>query len=711
MYIKIILAVIFIVTGFLQANGGELDRSQRPAPAPAPSIELGEYHSFELENGLRVFVVENHQLPRVTFNLVIDRDPIMEGDKKGFTSVTGSLIESRTQNRSREELNEEIDFLGARVSASSTGLFASSLSHNKESLLEIISDMILNPDFTQEEMDRIINRRKSSLAAERDAGTEIASKIRRALFFEGHPYAEITSEETISNVTLEDCQNYFDTYFRPNIAYMAVVGDVDADEIRELLEEHLGSWETAEVPTHEYNIPNRPEQRQVAINDRAHATQTVLNIGHPVELMPGSEDEIPARVANTLLGGGFFRLNENLRETHAYTYGSYSQLNSDREIGHFMTSADVGTDVTDSSVYQILYEMDRLRTESVPEEELSRVLNYITGNFAISLEDPQTIARFALNIARYDLPEDYYQNYLKKVESVTSEDIREVALKYIHPDQSYIVAVGAAEKYAEKLRAFSDVEPRYFDREGNEIAPPREIDIPEGLTAQDMINNYIEARGGRANLELIQTLSTTTSTVVQGMEISVEEHILRPDKYMHQMKMGENVLSKTVINGDKGYAMEGGGTTRALTDDDLKESRAEGQVVEELGYDEFGVEAELTGIREVEGKEAYVLTVTLPGGTEKSVYYDVESGLKVQETTLMETPQGDMPVQVRYLEYKEIEGLRKSGFFNRLFSRTVSGVVFPVKMEQSMGPQSFELTVDDRKVNHDLDPDLFKVEN
>ncbi len=218
-----------------------------------------------------------------------------------------------------------------------------------------------------------------------------------------------------------------------------------------MVKKYFGSWEAGEVPSYHYPDPSPPASPTVAIVDRPYAVQSVIKVGYPVEFTIGMEDYIKARVMNVLLGGGTYRLYNNLREEHGYTYGAYSMLSQDKYVGNFQATADVRNEVTDSSVYQILYEMKRLREERVPVEELNIVKNYMMGNFSLALEDPQTVARFALNIARYDLSPDYYANYLKGISLVSPDDIQQMALKYIKPDNAYILVVCKASEIAEGL--------------------------------------------------------------------------------------------------------------------------------------------------------------------------------------------------------------------------------------------------------------------
>lgn len=709
MYKKALIGLVLMAFTVNQGYSGELDRSVKPEPGPAPSIEMGDYESFELDNGLEVFVVENDRLPRVIFNLVLDTGPIEEGDKKGHRRVTGDLLQTGTENRSRNEINEEIDFLGANLSTSGDGFYGTTLSRNTEDFLDIAADVVLNPSFPEEEFERIISQEQSNISAEKGEPSSIASKIRSRVFFEGHPYEESATTQTIENVTLEDCKNYYEEYFNPEMGYLSVVGDVTKEEIKPLIEESFEEWEEKATEKQDFEKPEKPDSRELAIHDRPHATQTVLNIGHPIELQPGDEDAIDASVMNTLLGGGFFRLNEILREDRAYTYGSYSRLSNDQEVGHFMVSADVTPEATDSSAYLIFREMERLRNEPVGEEELERVKNYRTGNFAISLEDPQTIARFALNIARYDLPEDYYEDYLKNIEDITKEDIQEVANEYLKPDNSHVVAVGEKDEFKESLVELNDIENvRYFDEEGYETEAPQDFDIAEDLTAEDVIENYIEARGGE-KLELIDNVSTFTSATVQGTPMQIEEHKEEPYKHFNEVKVGPNVMNKQVLNNDEGYAQGQGGARQPLEGDELEEARIESHIIPEMHYEKHGVETELTGIQEVNGDPAYVIEVTYPTGSAKTFYYDRESHLKVRQTEVVESPQGEMTVSVDYLEYEEIEGVEESGFLGFIGGGEVEGIKFPVRMEQSLGPQRFEVSIDERNFNHDIDASKFDV--
>ncbi|HET6226348.1 MAG TPA: pitrilysin family protein, partial [Bacteroidia bacterium] len=325
---KIFLAIttVCILSSAVAQNTPNLNRAIRPVSGPPPSIKLGDIKSFELPNGLKVFVVENNKVPTVAYSVVLNIHPALEGDAAGLAAVTSDLITSGTKTRSKDQLDNDIDFIGAQLSASTTGLYASALSKQNKKLLEILADVLLNPDFKQEELDKIKKQTLSALAQEKDDPDAIASNVQGVLNFgKNHPYGELTTESTLNNITLEKCNTYFQTYFRPNVAYLAIVGDVKFSEIKPMIEKTFAGWQKAEVPSLIPPLPPIPTKTTVAFVNKPGAVQSVINVTYPVELKPNSDDLIKTKVLNNILGGGFSsRLFMNLREKNGYTYGSYS---------------------------------------------------------------------------------------------------------------------------------------------------------------------------------------------------------------------------------------------------------------------------------------------------------------------------------------------------------------------------------------------------
>jgi predicted Zn-dependent peptidase len=681
--LTLILLFVFAVPSFAQ-----IDRSKKPEPGPAPEIHLGKYESFVLPNGLKVFVVENHKLPRVAYSLVINRDPVLEGDQSGYLEATGNLLRTGTKTKTKDQLDQEIDFIGATLSTSSSGVFAMSLKDHTEKLLSIMSDIVLNSNFKQTELDKIKKRMQSGLAAQKDDPSAIAATVESALLYgKNHPYGEVETEQTVDSITLQKCKDYYSTFFAPNISYLAIVGDITLDEARPLVEKYFGSWKKKVVPTFKYKTPQPPSERKVALVDRSNSVQSVVEVGYPVQLKLGDPDLIEANVANTILGGGVFRLFENLREKHSYTYGAYSSLTQDKLIGSFIANAEVRNSVTDSSITQILYEMNRIRTETVPDSELQTAKNYMTGNFAIALERPQTIANFALNIARYNLPKDYYQNYLKNISTVTSAEVMEAAKKYIKPDSAYVLVVGKASDVENGLKQFGPI--TLYDRFGDKVDTTKNK-APEGITAKKVIDKYINALGGKDNLEKVKDKTTIMRGSVQGMNITMMIYQKAPNKMKQEMDAG--AMKQDVYFDGKKAVMTVGGNSQEITGEGLEAIKYEALIHPLFIIDSVKVNSKLDGIEKINGKDAYKVEMSLPDGKTWLEYFDTNSGLKVKDSKQVTVPQGTFTRETEYSDY-----------------RNVDGVLFPFKLKQSIGQQILNFSVSSIKVNTGLKDDKFEI--
>lgn len=449
-----------------------IDRTKAPAPAPAPEIKVAEPASFILPNGLKVFVVQNDKLPSVSATLTIDRDPVLEGDKAGVVSMAGELIRRGTEKMNKATLDEEIDFLGASISTSDKSISGASLKDNFPKLIALMADIALRPSFPADELEKIRKQELSGLEQAKDNPNTIAENVVNSLLYgKDHPYGELETEATVAKVTVDDVKKYYNTYWKPNIAYLVFVGDIKPAEAKKLAVQYFGKWQKADVPRVNFKMTQPPARRYIAVVDRPASVQSVIHLVCPITLKPGSADDIPSSVMNNILGGGFSgRLFGNLREKHGFTYGAYSYLRADKLIGSFDANASVRNEKTDSAIGAFLEEFARIRKDTVNGDELTRMKNYLSGSFARSLERPATIANFALNVSRYNLPKDYYQDYLKKLAAVNGTEVKSMADKYVQPDNLLIVVVGNAKEIAKGLDKYGEV--KYVDMYGNSVAAP-----------------------------------------------------------------------------------------------------------------------------------------------------------------------------------------------------------------------------------------------
>ncbi|MCC9135804.1 insulinase family protein [Pontibacter silvestris] len=672
------------------------DKQSPPPPGPAPKIELGDYEHFTLKNGLKVYVVENHKQPVVSMQLVLDRDPILEGDKAGYVEAAGQMMRTGTKTRSKDQFDEQVDFIGADLSFSSTGFYASALKRHLPVLLELTTDALLNPEFKQEELDKIKKQMQANLAQEKESPEAIASKTRSMLLYgKNHPYGELMTEETVESITLEDIKNYYNTYYKPNIGYLAVVGDVTPKEMKKLLKKQFGKWEKGDVKEMTYPLPQRPEATQVVVVDRPNAVQSVLSFTNPADLKPGAEDAIPSTLMNTILGSGMSaRLFENLREKHGYTYGAYSSISTDEILGRFNAYANVRNAVTDSAAMEFMNELSKIREERVENDELQHAKAYVMGSFGRGLENPSTVAFYAINTARYGLPKDYYANYLKKVEAVTPEDVERAAQRYINPDKMYIVAVGNASEIADKLQPFDkdDNSIAYYSPTGEKVERSANA-VPTDVTAEQVVSNYIKAIGGKANVEKLQDVTITSNATVQGMPLIVVQQQKGNDKFAVQILMNDSPIQRVVINGDQGK-MEAPmqGINQEIKQEDLATQKLDAAMFPELRYDQLGINTKLTGMEKVDGNDAYVVEIALPNGQKASHYFDKESGLLLKKVSNLQGPQGIITQTKNYKNYKE-----------------VNGVKFPYLVETSVGPQVIKAEVQNIEVNKGISDDTFKL--
>lgn len=675
-------------------NAQNLDRSIRPKAGPAPEIKLADAQSFTLANGLKVFVVENHKLPRVSYTVLLDIHPEAEGNKTGVKEFIGSLITAGTKTLSKDQFDEQSDMIGANIDATSESITGSSLVKHQDKLLQLMSDALMNANFQQSELDKLKKQAKSGLEQSKNEPDEMLKNVSAVLNFgKSHPYGEVMTEETLGNITLADCNNYYKTYFRPNVAYLAIVGDINLADAKKMAEKYFGKWEKGTVPSATYPAPPQPTEAIVQFVPREGAVQSVIGVTYPLELKPGTPDVIKARVLNEILGGSSQgRLFLNLREKHGWTYGSYSQIAPDEIVGHFQAYAKARNEVTDSSVNEIINEMNDLRKTAINDESLHNTLSYMTGTFAIGLENPATIATYAINIDRYKMPKDYYKNYLKTLNAVTAADVQATAAKYIHADKANIVVVGDKAEAAKLAKYSTNGTVNYYDYAGNPIKNEAPKAVTSGVTVNDVMEKYFTATGGRKALESVKDLTQSATIDAGGREATIIIKTISPDKWMMSVVMdGIGEVQKILLNGDMGY-MKGYGQPQ--TDFDKKkvdEMKEQADIQADLHPEKYNHTLALVGQESVNGKDAYVIEISTTGSEDKDkAYYDVETGLLVKKIT--KTSEG---TQITTLgNYKEVKG--------------VPGLKMPysVSINSGQGEQKVDFT--SVEVNTGLKPTAFK---
>lgn len=678
---KLYISLVLALTAF--AIQAQIDRSVMPLPGPSPEINLQEPQNFELKNGLKVMVVENHKLPRVSIQLRIDNPPILEGDKAGVSTLTASLLGNGSKSIPKDEFNEEVDFLGASISFGSQSALASCLSKYFPRILELMADAAINPNFTQEEFEKEKNKLITGLKSQEKDVSAIAGRVQNALAYgKNHPYGEFAREETVNNVALADVHKFYSEYFVPANAYLVVIGDINYDEVEELVTKNFTSWTKAVPPSLAYSKPSNTQYTQVNFVDMPNAVQSEVSVQNLVDLKMKDDDYLSALMANRILGGGGqARLFLNLREDKAYTYGSYSSLGNDKYVPSlFEATASVRNMVTDSSVVEVLKEVDKMVKEPVSEKELKDAKAKYVGNFVLALEKPETIARYALNIETQGLAKDYYKTYLERINAISVADVQNAAKKYFTIDNMRIVVTGKGSEVLENLEKVSfkgkTVPIKYFDKLGSATEKPNyEVAIPEGTTVRTILLSYIEAVGGKEKLDGVESYSLLAEAEMQGMKLELDVKKTSKDQFMQDVKVMGNSMSKQVLDGNEGYMIMQG-QRKDMGDEELKKVREESAPFPELNY--LNSDIALDGVETIDSRKAYKLKIS----DEKSSFYDMETGLKIRDDVSAEVQGQQMSTTFTYGDYKE-----------------VSGILFPFSLSQTVGAQKVDFIVKEIKVN------------
>ncbi|MGA0828365.1 MAG: M16 family metallopeptidase [Flavobacteriaceae bacterium] len=664
----------------------QIDRSIQPQPKAAPKIQLEDPQTFTLSNGLKVLVVENHKLPRVRIQLLLDNPPVLEGEKAGVSSLTGALLGKGSSNISKDDFNEEVDFLGATISFSGQSAFASTLSRYFPRILELMAEAALNPNFSQEEFEKEKERFIENLRSEEKDVSAVARRVQSALAYgTGHPYGEFVSIESLEKVTLEDVSNFYARYFSPDNAYLVLIGDLDVKTAKKLVKTHFKDWSSKLENGPSYSEATNLAEPTINFVDMPNAVQSEIVVQNLVSLKMSDPDYIPVLIANQILGGGAEgRLFLNLREDKGYTYGSYSSVGTDKySNARFRASAQVRNAVTDSAVVEILSEIKKIGTERVSEVDLKNAKEKYKGSFVRSLERPETVANFALNIETQGLSADFYENYLSRIDAVTAEEVQRVAQKYFKVDQARIVVVGKGSEVLPALEKMqfdsTPLKVAYFDKFAAAIDRPEfKIELPEGVTAASVLNTYLEAIGGREAASAVKTFAITYGASVQGMNLQLVVGQSAANEFTQEMKMMGNVMQRTVITETEAF-MEAQGQKIPLDDTQKKTVAEDAALVSELLWlTNPNAEMSLTGIELVDDRPTYAVKVS----ENRVAYYDTETGLKLKQVTTQEMQGQTISQSTSFGDYKE-----------------VSGLLIPHVVSQNLGPQTVDFTIEEAKIN------------
>jgi zinc protease len=648
--------IIGLAIIFANSLSAQLDRSVVPESGPTPEIFFGKPQTFMLDNGLTVMVVENNKLPRASASLSFDNPLIFEGEIAGVSSILAEMIGNGTQSISKEDFIEEVDFMGASLNITGSGAFAGSLKRYFPRVLELMSQAVLEPLFTQEEFDNQKNLIKENLkTSEKDVSTA-ANRVQNFITYgANHPNGEFVSQESLDKASFNDAVDFYNNFSSPNNAYLVILGDIEFEEIKSKVTELFSSWESKEVVANSFPEPKNPDETEVIFVDMPNGVQSVVTVINTIDFNKKEADYFPALVATRILGGGGAgRLFNNLREDKGWTYGSYSSISeSYKTKGLILAQAQVKNEVTDSAAVELLVELDKMRNKLVTDEELTSTKAKYTGNFVMSLENPATIAGFARNIITQDLPENYYNSFLENINNVTKQDVQNAAQKYFSPNKTRIFITGKGSEILEKIEGVEfngkKLKVRYFDQYGIEISRP-DYSVSTDVNAESVISNYIKSIGGAEKLNSISSIEVKATANLQGTVLEMYSLKNNQNQSLMTMTAMGMTLVKSVFNKYQGYN-EVNGQRVPLTDEELEQAIINSALFSELNFDFETIE--LIGTSFVNDEKAYEIKIT----DNKSVFYSAETGLKLKEFESQEVDGNLITAEVFYKEYKEVDGI------------------------------------------------------
>lgn len=689
---KKFLYIILIL--FTSISLSQVDRTKVPKSGATPEINLGEAVKYELKNGMKLILVKNDKLPRVFFNLFIDSQPILEGEKAGISAVTSDLLGKGTKSTAKDEFIEKIDFMGANLNLSSSGASGSSLSKFFPELLEMLADGLLNPVFTKEEFEKSLDRFKEAIKADENSVPAAARRVENILAYgKNHPNSEYSTSESLENIQFDDVEPFYKKNFIPNNSYMIIIGDFMVDTTIDKIEKLFKGWKKG--TSVKYKIEsNINSKTAIHFVDMPNAIQSEVSFQNLIEMKRNNSDYFSLLIANKILGGGpENRLEQQIRENKGYTYVARSSFGSSKYTkSRFRGYTSTREEVTDSAVIEMLNEIKKIREIDVTEKELSDVKAKYFGDFVLATESPSTIASYTVSIETQNLDEDYYKNYLSNINSISVSDVKNASNKYFDLNNAQIVVTGKGSTIAEKLENIvfngKTFDVYYYDKYGNSIEKPVfNKEISSDITALNVLEKYIIAIGGSEKLGSINSISIEANVTIPGAPFKPKAIIKEKSPNSSSLVMsveGMGTLMTQKFDGNNGY-MEQMGQKIPMEKDQIDSSKSKKGLFEELYM--TSSEIELVNLGPIDGNDAYKIKIK-----ENSFrYYDAETGLLIMTEETTEQAGNSITSITKYSDYKEVDG-----------------IMYAFKREILAGPQKINFEIISVKFNEEISDEFFK---
>ena len=445
------------------------------ANADDGTLKFPPFRKVKLKNGMTVLLMEQHEVPLISLSLIVKAGSVADpSGKEGVAAVTADLLRKGTRTRTADQLSAELDFIGGAMGAAATFDYTSAnaefVKKDINKGLDLLSDVLLNPQFPQDEVAKLLTQRIDGIKSAKDQAQAVIGTYFSAYLYGNHPYGRPSAgdEKSLAAITRGDVQKFYQSYYSPSNTILAVVGDFNSIEMERMLTERFGSWPARSVPP--VTIPEATpfSGKKLLLVDKPDSTQTFFVVGN-IGINRTNPDRVFINIINTLFGGRFTSmLNSELRIKSGLSYGARSSFNERKVRGPFLISTYTRNETTEKAIDLTLEVMKRLREKGISEEELKSAKTYIKGQFPPTIETNDQLAGTLTQLELYGQDENEINGLYAKIDSMTMADAQRVIKQYFPLDDVVFVLIGKAEeikkvaqKYAQKLDSKSINQPGF----------------------------------------------------------------------------------------------------------------------------------------------------------------------------------------------------------------------------------------------------------
>lgn len=646
--------VLTLFIKFMAISEEKIDITKKPEPLAEKEFVFPKYSEAKLKNGIKVFLVEDHEQPTFAFRILIPGGSAYDGDKPGLAELTAEMLTKGAGKLTALQIAQKLDGVGANLSVSANPEYfvisGNCIIKYIPLLLDVLSDVLLRPTFPKEELDKLKPRVIAAIKNEKSRGSSIANALTKKIIYgEKHPYGTHKTEKSVLEIAIDDINEFYQKYFKPDWASVVITGDVSLKEIIPLFEKALGNWKKGNIPPLTFP-PTSPSPLGVYFVKRPASVQSSIILSTPTVEIKNPDYET-LDIAASIIGSGFAgRLFRTLRETYSYTYTPFGYQTSSKFANRFACGAEVRNDVTDSAIDVIKEQLTLLATEPPSKEELDRIKKVEIGHYLMSFENTDFIASLIQNAYFNGIPLAELKDYPKRVQNMTPYDIQKVAKKYMHPNKAYIVVVGNPDVKS-KLEKFGKI--FEYDVDLNPISGEKAKVEKVSLDPNELIEKYLDARGGKAFLENLQSYSLEgkASLSVQGQILNgtVVQKVKSPTQKYQKFDFGM-FQNELWINQNEAWSKVQGQIEK-LEPKEFDKALFDLAINKEIDKLEKNFQINILGKQ----GDQILVKFTTQSGFEATTYFNASNYLIEKIESTEDTPQGPIPITTTLEKWEKVD--------------------------------------------------------